>query len=1073
LKSDRIEKPNNKPKIKLFMKKKSRFLFILTLAFILPVAILLLIVSCEGTQTARSEGPCDIFAEEGTPCVSAHSTTRALYASYNGPLYQVKRQSDGKTLDIGLLQSGYADAAAQDAFCSNTLCWITTIYDQSEKGNHLFQAPPGTFVGPENGGFNTLPIADMAPITISGHKAYGTYIIPGMGLRNNDAAGLGINDEPEGIYMVFDGTHYDSGCCFNYGNTSTNSDAVGRGTMSTVYFGTSTAWGSGAGTGPWIMSDMEAGLFSGYNTKVNEENPTIDSWRFVTGMVNGGGGNIWEIRGGNAQEGDLTTYYKGIRPQSLDNNNYYPMNKKGSIQLGNGGDNGNGSAGTFYEGVMTSGYPTDVAINAVQANIVAAKYDVQRTGLSRVTTFTPGSSQEVDVTFTNTTGKPAKNVKLSVVLPSGWSSVVSDSNDEVKAFSETIAPGETVKATFKITSPTSTGAGYLTGKAEWGNKGGQSDINEQRIRNVVPVKINEFRLSTSLNSTNQFIELYNASDNEVDISNWSLINTRSELAPVKLATIPAGIKLSAKGFYLLGLAGSGLASPASQGENSINVININELKVGQQIDVDGEIRRIQSIGTPAATKTNIFVPVSNIPWLTIPAGSTNIPVRNTNGFVVGQKIGIDKGGNYDEAIVTEVGKAATHTKLAVEAKAGDTIIKINSSINLTVGDILTISTGARKEIVEVKRIINAVAEPPRGGGLELAFSRIPGEVELTAPLKIDHMLAVDVSCPGTGISFSPATRFEHKSGESVQALGSGIKLDRALENNHEMGAPVINSMVKTAGYQGTPAPNQWYGDPLSVSAGSIALMDASGEVVVDAVVYGSLQSNSSANGTVTSPELATLEGVQSQGGCIVVVPGSGRGLPPSNPAMGEVNRSFGLYPDGADNDSNCEDFMIQNFITLLTPTTSGSSNIKIANTTGFSAGQQIIIGSGTKSETATIAEIGTTGGTTVATAVQAGATIIPVVSVEGFSAGQSFSIGNETATVASITAVRRRFGSTNIPVDTIRVTQPVNNSYAVGEKVYGSGITFTTPLTYSYESGTPVKSNLPTPGGPNQYALKP
>ena len=286
----------------VWMKNKSAFSVIIAMRLVLPVALFFSLISCESTTPARPEGPGDIFAAEGTPCVSAHSTTRALFASYNGPLYQIMRQSDGKKLDIGIVQpskgnpGGYADAAAQDSFCENTLGWITVIYDQSGNGNHLYQAPPGTFVGPAKGGYNTLPIADMAPVTIMGHKVYGTCIIPGMGLRNNDASGLGINDEPEGIYMVFDGTHFDNGCCFNYGNTSTNSDAVGRGTMSTVYFGTSTAWGSGEGTGPWIMSDMEAGLFSGYNTKVNDENPTIDSWRFVTGMVNGGGGNIWEIR---------------------------------------------------------------------------------------------------------------------------------------------------------------------------------------------------------------------------------------------------------------------------------------------------------------------------------------------------------------------------------------------------------------------------------------------------------------------------------------------------------------------------------------------------------------------------------------------------------------------------------------------------------------------------------------------------------------------------------------------------------------------------------------------------------
>ena len=55
-------------------------------------------------------------------------------------------------------------------------------------------------------------------MTIGGHKAYGVYIMPGMGLRNNDATGLAIDDEPEGIYYVIDGTHYDSGCCFDYGN---------------------------------------------------------------------------------------------------------------------------------------------------------------------------------------------------------------------------------------------------------------------------------------------------------------------------------------------------------------------------------------------------------------------------------------------------------------------------------------------------------------------------------------------------------------------------------------------------------------------------------------------------------------------------------------------------------------------------------------------------------------------------------------------------------------------------------------------------------------------------------------
>ncbi|WP_345632545.1 arabinofuranosidase catalytic domain-containing protein, partial [Rugosimonospora acidiphila] len=57
-----------------------------------------------GAQAA-TQGPCDIYAVGGTPCVAAHSTTRALYASYNGALYQVRRSSDNATRDVGLLSA--------------------------------------------------------------------------------------------------------------------------------------------------------------------------------------------------------------------------------------------------------------------------------------------------------------------------------------------------------------------------------------------------------------------------------------------------------------------------------------------------------------------------------------------------------------------------------------------------------------------------------------------------------------------------------------------------------------------------------------------------------------------------------------------------------------------------------------------------------------------------------------------------------------------------------------------------------------------------------------------------------
>src|SRR3954451_22888729 len=228
------------------MKTRTNLLLMLALALMLAGDTLTMAQQAgSGSNAAppRPKGPCDIYAAAGDPCVAAHSTTRALYASYNGPLYQVLRQSDGKTLDIGVVQpfaadaGGDADAPAQDAFCANTYCWITTVYDQSPRHNDLTQAPRGGFSGPAMGGFNNLPIADMAPVTIGGHKVYGTFIEPGMGLRDNDTRGVATGDQPEGMYWVLDGQHFNDGCCFDYGNAEIDSRDDGNGTMETSYFG--------------------------------------------------------------------------------------------------------------------------------------------------------------------------------------------------------------------------------------------------------------------------------------------------------------------------------------------------------------------------------------------------------------------------------------------------------------------------------------------------------------------------------------------------------------------------------------------------------------------------------------------------------------------------------------------------------------------------------------------------------------------------------------------------------------------------------------------------------------------
>ena len=85
--------------------KKSSIVLLLAGVALAPALIATVAVAAGDSRIPqRPDGPCDVYAKGGAPCVAAHSTTRALYKSYNGPLYQVMRQSDGKTLDIGVVQ---------------------------------------------------------------------------------------------------------------------------------------------------------------------------------------------------------------------------------------------------------------------------------------------------------------------------------------------------------------------------------------------------------------------------------------------------------------------------------------------------------------------------------------------------------------------------------------------------------------------------------------------------------------------------------------------------------------------------------------------------------------------------------------------------------------------------------------------------------------------------------------------------------------------------------------------------------------------------------------------------------
>jgi hypothetical protein len=294
---------------------------------------------------------------------------RALLGAYGGKLYQV-RNASGTTKDVNAITSGgVADASAQDAFCSGTTCVITTIYDQTGNGNDLEYQGSGS----KPGGQDKPASATGESIKLAGAKVYSLYIKPSNSYWvDGSKTGLPLGSAAEGMYMVTSGTHSNSGCCFDYGNSETDRKYDGPGTMDALNFSSITAWGTGAGSGPWVLADLEAGLFSQGSSGQNQNDPTQTS-AFVTAVLKNNGTSEFTLKGGNATAGNLGTYYKGALPGG-----WSPMKKQGAIVLGSGGDccatNTNLSEGTFYEGAIVAGYPSDMTESAVQANVVAAAY---------------------------------------------------------------------------------------------------------------------------------------------------------------------------------------------------------------------------------------------------------------------------------------------------------------------------------------------------------------------------------------------------------------------------------------------------------------------------------------------------------------------------------------------------------------------------------------------------------------------------------------------------------------------------------------------------------------------------
>ena len=336
-----------------------------------------------GGATTNAQGPCDIYRDAGQPCVAAYSTVRRLLSTYAGPLYQIRSGSSaqntgsgGETHDIGQTPDGFADAAAVDAACAGTICTVSLLYDQSGKGSHLPVAKAGTpFGGPYAAMDDFESSATKESLTVGGHKVYSLYMEPRQGYRlPRRADGMPRAGQPQGIYMLADGTHAGIGCCWEFGNAPPNAQTFADPT--TMFFGSGVGT-VGGGDGPWFMADLGTGFWAGGSEATLTpppfpNNPSLKV-KFALGFLKTDSSepafilSKWALRMADVTTASaVTTAHQGGLPKKTYND--------GGVILGVGVYNDNASWGTLYEGAIVAGYPADDTELAVLRNVRAVGY---------------------------------------------------------------------------------------------------------------------------------------------------------------------------------------------------------------------------------------------------------------------------------------------------------------------------------------------------------------------------------------------------------------------------------------------------------------------------------------------------------------------------------------------------------------------------------------------------------------------------------------------------------------------------------------------------------------------------
>ncbi|HZL21475.1 MAG TPA: arabinofuranosidase catalytic domain-containing protein [Polyangia bacterium] len=309
---------------------------------------------------AAYQGPCDVVPGG---CAEAYSVTRAMVASYTGPLLQLGRTSDKTTQNVGQTSAHAADLSTWSAFCggSQANCVVAKVYAQVHSGSN--DLTPGVWKTPWNpdcsaGGYTcaakfTIEAATGLPIL--------TTVSPQEYALSGDNFATGINGGTKAMGIMYNGKPVANSvyCCGVIGLTHkyNATDTHGTDFMLALAYG----WRDSGG----CCIAVNCGSSTSYCVGAEEEEDN-DLADYGTSPV----ANALVVTQFDPTSNAVSTFLNGTQKFS-----HSPpkaqLNAGTAIHLGGGGDLSQPDAVLMREAFFTNAVMTSSTVTALKANALA------------------------------------------------------------------------------------------------------------------------------------------------------------------------------------------------------------------------------------------------------------------------------------------------------------------------------------------------------------------------------------------------------------------------------------------------------------------------------------------------------------------------------------------------------------------------------------------------------------------------------------------------------------------------------------------------------------------------------